>query len=87
MSSSNYSSGGGDGAEKLSHTVALAYLSNAGVQLSSTGACADRHNPICTSLEQINCRSVAQLIAYRKQSGCKTIVTGNYIQTIRTAPK
>ena len=62
--------------QKLAQSTAFSYVNNAGIRISSSGACADRYDPSCTSLDQINCRTVAQLVEYKEASGCNTIITG-----------
>lgn len=39
-------------------------------------ACSDPKNKKCTSLEQITCKAIVEIIAYKKASACTTIITG-----------
>lgn len=38
--------------------------------------CANRNIPTCTGLDQINCRSISELVNYKRASGCAIIMTG-----------
>ena len=62
--------------EKLSHTTAANYVKAEGIAISSSGGCSDRLNSKCTSLEQINCKSIKGIINYKKVSGCSITITG-----------
>jgi hypothetical protein len=62
--------------QKLTHSVALSQVSAAGIGISSSGGCSDRNNGRCTSLDSINCKSIQEIIQYKKKSGCATIITG-----------
>jgi hypothetical protein len=66
-----------DPTEKLEQPVALNYLfSLARIRTSSSAACSDRNHPRCTSLEQVNCNTIAQIIHYKLVSSCRTAITG-----------
>jgi hypothetical protein len=66
-----------DPTEKMHEAQAVEYLLKIGnIRISSSGACSDRSHPRCTSLDQVNCHTVAQIINYRQNSGCHTIITG-----------
>ncbi|RNA41652.1 hypothetical protein BpHYR1_052764 [Brachionus plicatilis] len=61
---------------KLSQYTAISVLNANGITVSSSGNCATRTNPKCTALDQINCRSIAELVNYKRSSGCAVIMTG-----------
>lgn len=61
---------------KLSHSQAVAQLSNAGITVSSSGGCSDRYTPTCTSLEQVNSATIQGIITLKSASGCAVNVTG-----------
>lgn len=61
---------------KLSHSQAAGQLSNAGIDIRSSGGCSDRNNPSCTSLEQVNSESIQGAITLKGASGCGLTVTG-----------
>jgi len=63
--------------QKLSHSTASTYVRNAGMSISSSGGCSDRNNPTCTSLEQVNCRTISEIINYKTASGCAITITGS----------
>jgi hypothetical protein len=63
-------------ASRLSQHVALDTLRLNGIALRSNGNCTARRNPSCTSLEGVRRGSVEGLIAFRRQSKCRIIVSG-----------
>ena len=44
--------------------------------ISSSGGCSDRNRPTCTSLDQVRCRTIVQLVAFKEASKCAVTVTG-----------
>ena len=63
--------------QKLTHDVAVDYLLViGGIRVSSSGACIDRNHPRCTSLEQVNCYTITQIVNYKHMSTCRTAITG-----------
>lgn len=59
-----------------SHQASAAKLSAAGISISSTGNCADKRNPQCTSLDGMKENTVDQAIAVKEACGCTVVVTG-----------
>ncbi|MGW3463749.1 peptidoglycan-binding domain-containing protein, partial [Streptomyces olivaceoviridis] len=68
--------GGGGGGGKLSDAQAAARLRAAGITRSSSGNCTNRHNKNCTSLQDIRARTVDGVIALKRKSGCRIVITG-----------
>ncbi|MEV6839052.1 peptidoglycan-binding protein [Streptomyces sp. NPDC051133] len=68
--------GGAAGGGKLTDAQAMARLKAAGVTRSSSGNCTDRNRKNCTSLQDIRARTVDGVIALKKQSGCRIVITG-----------
>jgi hypothetical protein len=62
--------------QKLSHTTAYNYIKAVAIALVSSGGCTDRNNPRCTSLEQVNCKTISEIVNYKKVSTCAVTVTG-----------
>ncbi|MFF2406684.1 hypothetical protein [Streptomyces sp. NPDC058092] len=63
-------------AKYATHAEAAAVLKKAGVTSTSSGNCSDWNKKSCTSFTRINKASVAGVIAFKKASGCKVIITG-----------
>ncbi|MEV4342106.1 peptidoglycan-binding protein [Streptomyces sp. NPDC049590] len=68
--------GGAGGGGKLSDAQAASRLKAAGITRSSSGNCTNRYNKKCTSLQSIRARTVDGVIALRKKSGCRIVITG-----------
>ncbi|WP_182901742.1 hypothetical protein [Microbispora sp. H10830] len=62
--------------ERIGHARAAGLLLDAGVRWKSTGACADRRRPYCTSLEAIRYGTLMRTVDLRRDSGCPVTVTG-----------
>ncbi|CAF1152827.1 unnamed protein product, partial [Brachionus calyciflorus] len=62
--------------EKLSNQDALDIISRFQVKVSSYGNCFDQNRRECTSLEQINCKSICYLLKYKLTSGCNVVISG-----------
>lgn len=62
--------------KKLSHDESLRRLKSVNISISSSGGCTDRNDSKCTSLEGVNCKTIAQIVEYKIKSGCQTIITG-----------
>lgn len=60
----------------LADAEARAMLTAAGIPVSSSGNCADRNNPSCTSLEQIRRNTINGIINFKSVSACAITVTG-----------
>ncbi|MER5746281.1 hypothetical protein [Streptomyces sp. NPDC002225] len=63
-------------AKYAKHEDAAAVLTKAGVTWTSSGKCSDRSKKTCTSFTGINKASVDGVIAFKKASGCKVVITG-----------
>ncbi|GGK25016.1 hypothetical protein GCM10010124_16940 [Pilimelia terevasa] len=61
---------------KLTHYQAYVLLRAAGIRVVSTGGCARRNRPTCTSLAQVNRVTVLGARMLRRASGCPLTVTG-----------
>ncbi|WP_149826981.1 peptidoglycan-binding domain-containing protein [Streptomyces tailanensis] len=68
--------GGNPGGGKLSDAQAMARLKAAGITRKSSGNCIDRYRKNCTSLQGIRVGTVNGVIALKKKSGCKIVITG-----------
>ncbi|MFH9090320.1 peptidoglycan-binding protein [Streptomyces sp. NPDC017673] len=68
--------GGAGGGGKLSDAQAAARLRTAGITRSSSGNCTNRHNKNCTSLQDIRARTIDGVIALKRKSGCRIVITG-----------
>ncbi|MET8771410.1 peptidoglycan-binding protein [Streptomyces sp. NPDC004658] len=68
--------GGAGGGGKLSDAQAAARLRAAGITRSSSGNCTNRYNKNCTSLQDIRVRTVDGVIALKKKSRCRIVITG-----------
>jgi hypothetical protein len=62
--------------QKLAHSTAYGHIRAAGLDTFSSGSCSDRNKPTCTSLDQINCKTIAEIINYKKASNCNIAITG-----------
>ncbi|MEU7911532.1 hypothetical protein [Microbispora bryophytorum] len=62
--------------ERIGHARAAGLLLDAGVRWKSTGDCADRRRPYCTSLEAIRYGTLMRTVDLRRGSGCPVTVTG-----------
>jgi hypothetical protein len=60
----------------LSQQAAMALVRAAGITLISSGHCARRSNPHCTSLDGVRSSTVGGLVALREASHCRVAVTG-----------
>jgi hypothetical protein len=60
----------------LTHAQAAAQLQAAGVSWASSGNCADRSKPSCTSFSGIRQSTVDGVRTLRAASGCPVVVTG-----------
>lgn len=63
-------------AAKLSQAQAEARVKGAGIRVTSSGGCTNRYNSTCTSLDQINDRTVSGIITLKNASGCAITITG-----------
>jgi hypothetical protein len=63
-------------ATRMSHTDALRHLLDAGLRIKSSGHCADKHRPQCTSLQSIRYGTLMRVIGLSRDSGCAVTVTG-----------
>ncbi|NUR30449.1 MAG: hypothetical protein HOV83_32115 [Catenulispora sp.] len=61
---------------RISHTQAVSRLDDAGVRAHSSGKCASRTNATCTSLQAVRTATVNAVIALRRDSRCRILVTG-----------
>jgi len=61
---------------KLSHDPAASRVRGAGIGISSSGNCSNRNNPRCTSLEQVNCKTIDGIVRLKGASGCPITITG-----------
>ncbi|UUU31845.1 peptidoglycan-binding protein [Streptomyces sp. CA-210063] len=68
--------GGNPGGGKLSDAQAAARLKAAGITRTSSGNCTDRNRKNCTSLQDIRVGTIDGVIALKKNSGCKVVITG-----------
>jgi hypothetical protein len=60
----------------LTHAQAAAQLQAAGVTWVSSGNCADRNKPSCTSFSGIRQSTVDGVRTFRAASGCPLVITG-----------
>ena len=60
----------------LTHSQATAQLQAAGVTWASSGDCADRNRPSCTSFSGVRQSTVDGVRTLRTASGCPIVVTG-----------
>jgi hypothetical protein len=63
-------------ADRLRQDTALSSLRLNGISRRSTGHCSNRYRPGCTSLEGIRRGSIAGLLAFKRRSHCRIIVSG-----------
>ncbi|MEU4720582.1 hypothetical protein AB0G06_13185 [Nonomuraea dietziae] len=63
-------------AVRVSHAFATDRLAHEGLSWKSSGHCADRHNRVCTSMQAMRSETLAGVIALKRESGCKVVVTG-----------
>ncbi|MGA5039875.1 peptidoglycan-binding domain-containing protein [Streptomyces capoamus] len=68
--------GGATGGGKLTDAQAMARLTAAGIPRYSSGNCSDRNRKNCTGLQDIRARTVDGVIALKRQSGCRIVITG-----------
>jgi len=61
---------------RLSHRFVAQRLRAAGIKRRSSGKCASKHRPTCTSYAGIRANTVAKLIRLKRRSGCPVVVTG-----------
>lgn len=60
----------GNAVEKYTHAQAIQELEGKNIILTSQGNCFDRTNPNCTSLEQVNKKTIEGVISLAKISKC-----------------
>jgi hypothetical protein len=63
-------------ADRLRQPSALSSLRLNGISLRSSGRCSNRYRAHCTSLEGVRRASIAGLIAFKRLSRCRLIVSG-----------
>lgn len=63
-------------AVRISHARAVSQLTDAGVSWKSSGRCTDRRLRVCTSLEAVRTATLQEVIALKRASGCRIMVTG-----------
>jgi hypothetical protein len=63
-------------ADRLSQYIAWDSLRRNGIGRRSNGRCSNRYRPTCTSLEGVRRASIAGLIAFKRRSHCRIIVSG-----------
>jgi hypothetical protein len=63
-------------AARLGHWQAARQLRDAGVRRRSTGRCASKYRPTCTSFQSIRAGTVADTIELKRRSHCPIVVTG-----------
>lgn len=61
---------------RVSHAYAVNKLVRAGLRWKSSGRCIDRRVTVCTSLEAVRSATLNEVIALKKSSGCRVMVTG-----------
>ncbi|MDJ0385162.1 hypothetical protein [Streptomyces sp. G-G2] len=61
---------------KISHATATSMFRQAGITWSSSGNCADRSNPTCTSFDQLNLATAQAAQVLKGASGCALNITG-----------
>ncbi|WP_344922799.1 hypothetical protein [Streptosporangium oxazolinicum] len=61
---------------RLQQTDAKRLLREAGLTWFSSGKCANRKGPTCTSLEAVRSTTVSSAIELKRRSGCPLVVTG-----------
>jgi|GEM_PF-1267704 len=61
---------------RLQQTDAKRLLREAGLTWSSSGKCAKRNGPHCTSLDAVRSATVSSAIELKRRSGCPLVVTG-----------
>ncbi|MGJ6965428.1 hypothetical protein ACSDR0_26330 [Streptosporangium sp. G11] len=61
---------------RLQQTDAKRLLREAGLTWTSSGKCANRGGPTCTSLEAVRSATVSSAIELKRRSGCPLVVTG-----------
>lgn len=61
---------------RLQQTDAKRLLRAAGLRWTSSGKCANRQGPNCTSLEAVRAATVTSAIDLKRRSGCPLVVTG-----------
>jgi len=68
--------GGGGGGGKMSHADALNKVRSAGIAIYSDGGCHHRNSARCTSLDQVNTRTIDMIVTLKRASGCPITITG-----------
>jgi hypothetical protein len=63
-------------AVRLRQHIAESTLRLNGIKLRSNGSCTKRRNSSCTSLDGIRRHSIDGLVAFRRQSRCRIVVSG-----------
>ena len=63
-------------ADRLPQHIAWGSLRLYGISWRSNGRCSNRYRPSCTSLQGIRRGSIAGLIAFKRRSRCRLIVSG-----------
>ncbi|GIH98123.1 hypothetical protein [Planobispora takensis] len=61
---------------RLDHDQAVKRLERAGLSWTSSGGCADRRNPRCTSFDALRAVSLRKVIKLKRRSGCPITLTG-----------
>ncbi|MER5422976.1 hypothetical protein [Streptosporangium roseum] len=61
---------------RIGHVQAAQQLREAGLRWKSSGGCTNRSVRTCTSLEAVRAATVADVIALKRRSGCRVVVTG-----------
>jgi len=64
------------GSTRLANNEAVKMLSNAGINVTSSGNCSNRNSFSCTSLDQVRSKTIEGIIAFQKASSCKITITG-----------
>jgi hypothetical protein len=70
------SASAGASGKELSHKAAAAKLRSAGIGWTSSGGCANRNKPNCTSFTGIKSGTIKGVITLKKASHCRITVTG-----------
>ncbi|MDA0633383.1 hypothetical protein OUY22_08130 [Nonomuraea sp. MCN248] len=60
----------------LSHGHATRWLKEAGLRLTSSGGCTNRHVRHCTSLDAVRTATVQRVVTLKRRSGCPVTITG-----------
>ncbi|WP_214411463.1 hypothetical protein [Sphaerisporangium fuscum] len=61
---------------RLSHRQAAWRLRQEGLRRRSSGHCANRHRPSCTSLDSVRLGTLWGVVDLKRRSGCRILVTG-----------